>query len=530
MNKKKAGKNSSGQTPSDIADKPEKEYAKTLANLMTKRAVSRKLAEPDHPVQISLADLAASFTPDRIAALTSTISEGGLAEFGRDLLYRETLSSEARKLAYSMAASLSELRPEILNRRDSVADALDIDGQPATDPWFRTMSRIDRATARRGTPGNGTEDRTLYDASYKFEAMKLFLPGSKEQLTCEAHAVSLATLQKRFPCMHDLLDSGKFTESYPVASKIPNTGSSAGDRDSVIRFLATQAYIRQIEDSQRAHAFMPSSRKFSVREEIRGEVDGSQKMQMGSVLAAETTLSQAIARLFDAYEPQSEPDEKITLEGRPSAFIQIGEVASQPVYDALDKEGLKDFHIALSSLKPVALDFIAQSKVLSKANPRTMPGPDYVDPKADLITHWFGVPERTLLLLIDIRLLQSRVITQSILDDPSCLIGQNIARFMHPASMNDRTGIDPADPQRLCREMISLSRIRDQGERYRPDDMGDEGTGTTNAAVEAAYTLLGEFEERRASGTAPMSRAEGFFNHFDPLRKSPKPKKVPVGA
>ena len=51
----------------------------------------------------------------------------------------------------------------------------------------------------------------------------------------------------------------------------------------------------------------------------------------------------------------------------------MGEVAGEPFVDALGKDKLKKFHLALSSLKLVALDFIARSKVLSETNPRTTP-------------------------------------------------------------------------------------------------------------------------------------------------------------
>ncbi len=528
MSSKKNGLGSDAASPEGNAGRSNPSYARTLKNLMTKQAVSEKLAEPDHPVQKALSSLVADFTPDTVAALAEKITRGQLVETAQAYLFGDDLSPDERKLAYSAAASLSELSPELLNQRSSMADALDPDGQPTSDFWFQTMSRIDRATARRGVPGRGDTEAQIYETSHKFEAMKLF-PDDKAgpYYTCELHADRLVTLKRDFPWFYPMLEAGDFTTAYPLALKLPKSGGQHRDRDFVIRCLAAEQYIRRIEDSQRVHAYLPRARQSCIPAELRLEVDASKKVQMAGIMQAQATFSRAVSRVFALITPVSAPDDEVVLKGRPSPFIDMANASAEPLYDALDRDARDAWHTELVKLSPVARAQIEQGGALPDGRVGPTSQGTRVAPRHDVITHWYGATERALLLLVDIRLLQSRAITRLILEDPGQLVGQGVSRFMHPSSMGDKTGVSSADLQRLCREMAFLSRIRGASESYRWDvELGIE-TDTNYIAESVAYDLLGKFERRRATGSSPMCKSEAFFNHFDPLRGSPKPKKAP---
>ena len=455
----------------------------------------------DHPLNRWVTEMIEMLDLSLLKSLVGDQLNGRLDEATADKLFGDHLKPQERAKAYAFASSLGSLPPGLIADRSIIepAHALRIKPWSTVTLAAEIVARLDRHRSQK--PWDLAEW-----PGFTFEGFNVGPRGGPRQKEIANHAAELLGLHRDHPSIFDDVMAGRHLRAFSSACAGKTSGMSTATRDHIIQCIATQFAVCAIEHSQRAHGWMISVRRSCVPAPLQHEVTAAGSFQLGGVKEIDRTLGRLAAKYLRRYDAALPSTQKRDVRGgKGNIDLMLREIVEER-FSEIASEERELWHRLITSLVAT----------VRRVMPTRRGAYDQLASQLDVMTHWFGSTERELLLCIDLRVAQARSIARSIIAKPELACSPNLETQLYPPIMpNDKMGLGAA-ARKICLEMIRFAQIAPS----KIDESGDDPEGNSKP-VDRAYTLLAAFENRRRTKGVAATRAEQFFDAFDPLRTPP---------
>lgn len=450
----------------------------------------------DHPLNRWVTEMIEMLDLSMLQSLVGDQLNGRLDEATADKLFGDHLKPQERAKAYAFASSLGSLPPGLIADRTIIEPAHALRRKLWTQATLALaiVARLDRQLSLK-----------LWDLTappkFEFEAFLVGPRGAHRSLEIANHAERLLNLQTSHPFIFDDVMAGRFLKAFASASAI-----TTKERDRTIRCIATQFVVSAIEHSQRAHGWMVSVRRCCVPGSLQHEVTAAGSLQIGGVTAIERKLSDLAAKYLRRYDASLPADQKSNFRGGKGNIDLMLRKIIEERFAATTAHERELWHRLVATL----VDNIRL------AIPANQDASADIASELDVMTYWFGSTERELLLCIDLRVAQARSIARSIIANPELACRPDLGDFLYPQRLPDKKMGMGSAAQRICVDMIGFAQAATSATNSDITPLGNR------KGVDRACDLLASMGRRRQHPGLRPTRAEMFFDAFDPLLRPPR--------